>query len=332
MKERLVSATIAFSLLFVAYLANAAGDALNPVETLTTQPSASTEADEATKVSGAACTTDRETCLLVGDEYRYALTFEIAGDNLVLKDRVFLVPKKDKNGKKIKEADTEGISFGDGIFYLVGSHGRNKEGKKEDSRYFVYRIPAKALKGGDLGSEDDISDAVDVSSRLEEILKQKKALKDANKLAPEEGGTNIEGIVVLGDKLFVGFRGPLLGGEAVIGEASVNEIFDGAPGDFELHPVDLGEGQAVRDLAAYKNDLLILSGPQDREGGTAAVYKWSTGGDAVKLAELDPAGSPDRQPETLMVLETSEDAIRCLVFDDGDKSANPRIYEIPVAP
>lgn len=97
-------------------------------------------------------------------------------------------------------------------------------------------------------------------------------------------------------------------------------------------PVDLGKGQAVRDLAAYKNDLLILSGPQDRDGGKAAVYKWTPGGEAVKLAELDPAGSSDRQPETLMVLETSEDAVRCLVFDDGDKSANPRIFEIPVAP
>ncbi|XAZ19548.1 DUF3616 domain-containing protein (plasmid) [Sinorhizobium sp. B11] len=332
MNRPIVSATMAFSLLFAAHLANAAGDALSPVAILRPQPSASTEADEATKVSGAACTTDQETCLLVGDEYRYALTFEIAGDNLVLKDRVFLVTKKDKNGKKIKEADTEGISFSDGIFYLVGSHGRNKEGNKGDPRYFAYRVPATALKGGDLGSEDDISHSVEVSSRLEEILKQKKALKDANKLAPEKGGTNIEGIAVLGDKFFVGFRGPLLDGEAVIGEASVKEIFDGAPGDFELHPVDLGKGQAVRDLAAYKNDVLILAGPQDRDGGKAAVYKWTPGGEAVKLAELDPAGSPDRQPETLMVLETSEDAVRCLVFDDGDKSANPRIYEIPVTP
>ncbi len=86
------------------------------------QASPNTTADEATKVSGAACTADRETCLLaVGDEYRYALTFEIVGDHLALKDHTFVVPMEDKNGKKIKEADTEGISFSDGIFLSLSA-------------------------------------------------------------------------------------------------------------------------------------------------------------------------------------------------------------------
>ncbi|MBX5157679.1 DUF3616 domain-containing protein [Rhizobium sp. NZLR8] len=268
--------------------------------------------------------------MLVGDEYRYALTFELDDNRIVLKDRVYLLPKKASDGQKFKEADAEGISFSDDFFYLVGSHGRNKEGKKQDSRYFVYRIRAQALKDGDLGTEDEVSDAVEVSSKLEDLLDHKEVLKDPNQLAPEHGGTNIEGIAVQHDKLFVGFRGPLPDSQALIGETSVRRAFDEAQGDIELHPVDLGEGQSIRDLVAYEDRLLILSGPQDRQGGKAAVYQWNPNGGPSKLADLNPAGSPARQPETLMVLSTSNNIVRCLVFDDGDVPLNPRIYEIPI--
>ncbi|NKM23408.1 DUF3616 domain-containing protein [Rhizobium laguerreae] len=307
----------------------ASANVIEPEKLLTPRTSPPIAPDEATKVSGAACSSDGKTCLLVGDEYRYALSFDVDDTSVAIKDRVFLLPKKAKDGHKYKETDAEGVSFSGGFFYIVGSHGRNKEGEKQDSRYFAYRIPASALSGGDLGEENEVSSAVEKSDRLADLLDQSDAFKKANALAPEKDGTNIEGLAVTGDKLFVGFRGPLPDGKAVIGETSVNYLFDDGAGGLELHPVDLGKGQAVRDLAPYHDGLLILAGPQDRNGGKAAIYTWTRDNGPSQLAELEPVGSKDRQPETLMVLSEENGLIRCLVFDDGDAPVNPRIYGIP---
>ncbi|TBB57029.1 DUF3616 domain-containing protein [Rhizobium ruizarguesonis] len=310
----------------------ASASVIEPVKQLTPQTSPPTAPDEATKVSGAACSSDGKICLLVGDEYRYAVTFDVDDNNVAIKDRVFLLPKKAKDGHKYKETDAEGVSFSDGFFYIVGSHGRNKEGEKQDSRYFAYRVPADVLSGGDLGEENGVSPVVEKSERLADLLDQSEAVKKANALAPEKDGTNIEGLAVTGDKLFVGFRGPLPDGKALIGETSVNYVFGGGTGRLELYPVDLGKDQAVRDLAVYHDGLLILAGPQDRNGGKAAVYIWSADKALLELAELNPVGSKDRQPETLMVLSEAKGLIRCLVFDDGDVPLSPRIYEIPAKP
>ncbi|WP_164895960.1 DUF3616 domain-containing protein [Rhizobium hidalgonense] len=307
-------------------------NAIEPEKQLTPQTLPPIAQDEASKVSGAACSSNGKTCLLVGDEYRYAVAFDVDDNKIAIKDRVFLLPKKAQDGHKYKEADAEGISFSDGVFYIVGSHGLNKEGEREDSRYFAYRVPAGALTGGGLGEENKISSAIEKSDRLAQLLDQSEPFQKANTLAPEKGGTNIEGLAVTGDKLFVGFRGPLPDGKAVIGETSVNYVFGDVAGGLQLHPVDLGKGQAVRDLVAYHNGLLILAGPQDRNGGKAVLYRWSPDTAPLQLAELDPAGSKDRQPETLMLLSETNELIRFLVFDDGDEPLDPRIYEIPAKP
>ncbi|ARM89700.1 hypothetical protein RHEC894_CH03428 [Rhizobium sp. CIAT894] len=330
MRRALIHLTVLPFLIAVPGAFPASANAIQPENQLTPQTSPPIAPDEATKVSGAACSNDGKTCLLVGDEYSYALTFDVDDNNVAIKDRVFLLPKKAQDGHKYKETDAEGVSFSDGFFYIVGSHGRDKEGEKQDSRYFAYRIPAEALSGGDIGEENKVSPAVEKSDRLAALLNQSEALKKANALPPEKDGTNIEGLAVTGDKLFVGFRGPLPDGKAVIGETSVKHVFGAGAGGLQLHPVDLGKGQAVRDLAAYHGDsLLILAGPQDRKGGKAAVYIWSSENGLLELAELGPAGSKDRQPETLMVLSEANGLIRCLVFDDGGLPFNPRIFEIP---
>ncbi|MBY5835622.1 DUF3616 domain-containing protein (plasmid) [Rhizobium leguminosarum] len=329
MRIRLIHIAVLPLLLAVPGVFAASANAMDAIKQLTPHTSPPITPDEATKVSGAACSSDGKTCLLVGDEYRYALTFDVDDTKVAIRDRVFLLPKKAEDGHKYKETDAEGVSFSDGFFYIVGSHGRNKEGEKQDSRYFAYRIPVDALSGGDVGEEDKVSAAVENSVRLAALLDQSEAFKKASALAPEKDGTNLEGLAVTGDKLFIGFRGPLPDGKAVIGETSVKSVFGGGAGGLQLHPVDLGKGQAVRDLVAYDDGLLILAGPQDRNGGKAVVYRWSPDKSPLKLAELNPAGSKDRQPETLMVLSKANGLIRCLVFDDGDVPLNPRIYEVP---
>ncbi|MGO7486649.1 DUF3616 domain-containing protein, partial [Rhizobium ruizarguesonis] len=183
----------------------------------------------------------------------------------------------------------------------------------------------------DVGTEDKVAASIERSSVLEELLDEDSRFEAANKLSPEEGGTNIEGLAVVAGKVYVGFRGPLTDdSRALIGETSVDRLFGSASGTLEPHPLKLEGGQVIRDLAVKNGEILILSGPQDRKGGRALVYSWSPGHDPVKQVELGPPGSSDRQPETLMVMSPANDAFRGLVFDDGDAPLPPRIFDIPV--
>jgi hypothetical protein len=90
---------------------------LLPRKSYTVNPELSVDDDEATNVSGAACYVVngvRRSCLLIGDEVKYARLFSIEGTTLVPGDKVFLLPNRDENGKKLKETDAEGIAFANG--------------------------------------------------------------------------------------------------------------------------------------------------------------------------------------------------------------------------
>src|SRR5262245_557941 len=90
---------------------------LVPPAKLDVKPELSADDDEATNVSGAACYVrngTRTSCLLIGDEVRYARLFSIEGGTLVPGDKVFLLSAKDESGRKFKETDAEGIAYSDG--------------------------------------------------------------------------------------------------------------------------------------------------------------------------------------------------------------------------
>ncbi len=311
----------------------AAADAppVEPLEALGVEPSLSVADKEATNVSGAACHFENGSalsCLLIGDEVRYARIFSFDQQMIVPKDKLFLLPKKDELGNKFDETDAEGIAYADGFYYVAGSHGLNKSGEKQPSRYFVYRIPTDAIEGsnGDIGSASSVSADVIRTARFDGILSNDAVLKDTAKLAPENGGNNIEGLAVNSKKLYLGFRGPVLSQGAVIAETSVSNAFDGAPGALKLHFVDLGTGQGIRDLAAFEDGLLILSGPQDRQGGVACIYFWKPDGSLKLAAQLAEVGSPEHQPEVLMVAGTEAGKIQLLVIEDGPMNGAPRLY------
>src|SRR5438128_2714892 len=71
------------------------GEPLAPKGTLIVEPKLSVDDDEATNVSGAACYVIngvRRSCLLIGDEVKYARLFAIERSRLIPNDRVFLLP------------------------------------------------------------------------------------------------------------------------------------------------------------------------------------------------------------------------------------------------
>lgn len=103
------------------------------------------------------------------------------------------------------------------------------------------------------------------------------------KVPGKDNGLDIEGLAVTGDRIFLGLRGPVLRGWAVVLEISVEAGDDhglslkgigpnGRP--YKKHFLEL-DGLGVRELCADGEDLLILAGPTLNLDGPVGVYRWS---------------------------------------------------------
>ncbi|MET0962282.1 MAG: DUF3616 domain-containing protein [Noviherbaspirillum sp.] len=119
------------------------------------------------------------------------------------------------------------------------------------------------------------------------------ALRDDVHLAPflpipgKDNGFDIEGLAVSGSRLFLGLRGPVLRGFAVILEVEMEDdkadpallhltqVHSGGR-CYRKHFLHLG-GLGIRDLCVQGADLLILAGPTMDLDGPVMVYRWKNG-------------------------------------------------------
>ena len=96
----------------------------------------------------------------------------------------------------------------------------------------------------------------------------------------KDNGIDCEGLAVMGDRVFIGLRGPVLRGWAIIVELEVGE----GPG-IEPQPIGRGSrryrkhfldlrGLGVRDLCRHGDDLIVLAGPTMELDGRTAVFRW----------------------------------------------------------
>lgn len=216
------------------------------------------------------------------------------------------------------EIDIEGMDYANNYLWFTGSHGTKRKKPKdsksdkknlerlaeisfEPNRYIIGRIPL--IKGELLKSctHPDNSDQKLTAATLEctdggNLLIE--ALKSDQHLGPflstntqaqakpillpgKDNGFDIEGLVVHGDRMFLGLRGPVLRGWAIILEIELEQI---SPTQLRLKPigksdqpykkhfVNLG-GLGIRDLCLRGNDLLILAGPTMVLDGSIRVFR-----------------------------------------------------------
>ncbi|RFP64375.1 DUF3616 domain-containing protein [Hymenobacter lapidiphilus] len=215
------------------------------------------------------------------------------------------------------EIDIEGMATDGHYLWLVGSHSLNrkkpeKEGadtaeqlarlakvKAAPNRNLLARIPL--LRNPATGNFELHKKAphptdptqtlhaaqlrgTDESNELLDALAHDPHLKLFLSIPGKDNGFDIEGLSVSsGSHVFVGLRGPVLRGWAVVLELRVEED---KPGRLRLHAVpgaaekhyrkhflDLG-GMGVRELRLCGADLLVLAGPTMDLDGTIAVYRW----------------------------------------------------------
>ncbi|UYZ57935.1 DUF3616 domain-containing protein [Hymenobacter latericus] len=212
------------------------------------------------------------------------------------------------------EIDIEGLAEGDGYLWIVGSHSlRRKDPKPEKddtekglaklakvradpNRYLLARVPLvlnpetqdyelqktapdphqkrRKLKAARLGHHT-----------LVRLLRRDPHVGPFVHLPGKDNGFDIEGMAYAGDgRLFVGLRGPVLRGWAIVLELHVTEgskpgrlrlgkLSDAQGVYYRKHFLDLG-GMGLRELRLVGNDLYLLAGPTMDLDGTIAVFCW----------------------------------------------------------
>lgn len=207
------------------------------------------------------------------------------------------------------EVDIEGLDYSDFYLWIVGSHSlkrKKPKGKKlakdlerlatisfEANRYLLARIPLidgklyqchphpqnpeKELKAAHLPYHHK-------GNYLTDILADDPHLKDYinHPIPSKENGFDIEGLVVAKKRIFLGLRGPVLRGWAMILELEIDQSQDGnltlkeigqAGKRYRKHFLDL-DGMGIRELCFDQGDLIILAGPTMDLEGAMRLFRW----------------------------------------------------------
>jgi hypothetical protein len=259
---------------------------------------------------------------VAGDETATIEHLTWTGERYAGQRTFFLADYVDLPAGRDEEADIEGLARADGHLWAVGSHSlkrrrvKSKDPAKaarrlatvvrEENRFILARLPLdratnSPLPGSVLSPPDDIAAQLRDDAHLAPFLS----------LPGKDNGFDVEGIAVLGERVYLGLRGPVLRGWAVVLEIRPVEAGGGRldlEGPIRKHFLDLA-GLGVRDLCPYGDDLLLLTGPSMDLDGPVRVVRWRaaqttgvvTSDELETLVEL-PFGIGCDHPEGLAAL------------------------------
>ena len=234
--------------------------------------------------------------------------------------------------KRDQETDIEAIAYGDGYLYVIGSHSyrrkrlkpelparknieRLREIEQDSSRNRLYRLPFDCAKGV-VGKVERI----DLTKRLS----KDPVLKHFFGIPSKENGIDIEGMTFRDQRLYLGFRGPVLRENYV----PLMLLEFERPKHYALSFVCL-DGQGIRDMVALERGLLILSGPVNDAPGPFCLWWWDgvdqiPGTDrsvqaAVLLGAVSTSGGA--KAEGLALLSERDGAAEVLLLYDTKTTA-----------
>jgi hypothetical protein len=306
-----------------------AGDAIKPLAAWSVQGDFEKGEEARTNLSGAACTTRTppfRSCLIVNDQKNYAQLFSIEGTTLVPGAVVRL---REGGGG---DPDLEGVAFDRGFFYATGSHGRSRwANKPNDESYAVFRF-AIGKNGRPKGASENSAAGVQFSDRLRAAIRDAHHVRHFYNTPLKDNGVNIEGIAVRNGRMHFGFRGPSVDGRGFILSADADALFGKKKLRAKVHALPLGETTGIRDLAAVRDGVLILSGPVNDQPVIPAVFLWNEKTGALKRlgALAIPEAYRRHKAETLLVLrDEKKKPYRVLVMFDGPANGGPTEYEVP---
>lgn len=259
-----------------------------------------------------------------------------------------------------QEIDIEGLAYSDYYLWFVGSHSYKRKNVKsentdlkniarlakiesEPNRYLLGRIP---LVDGNLfrSCPHPQKPSVQLTAAKLEVTDQTNLLITALANDPHLGlfvkaaipskdnGFDIEGLGIYKDRIFLGLRGPVLRGWAVILEI---ELEDCNPVLLKLRK--MGEeklvykkhfiwlnGLGVRDLFVKGEDLIILAGPTMDLDGPVQIYCLKNGVNLrenilsyPELVQEIPYGNRDDHAEGITLFDSISGVPSLLVVYDS---------------
>jgi len=224
------------------------------------------------------------------------------------------------------EVDIEGLGLCGNYLWVTGSmaYARKKpnpcendqdralkrltEVKRDPNRWLLGRIPCLPTAEGvyELRREVHLADGTHLAAAclkfsekhgnvLTKALRTDEHLSRFLEVPAKENGFDVEGIAVAhplggGERIFLGLRGPVLRGWAVVLELEVEMT---KPGRLAMRPLghedepyrkhflDL-DGLGIRDMKMMGDDLLILAGPTMDLDGPVELWRWP---DALKCGQ-----------------------------------------------
>ncbi|MGY1690694.1 GNAT family N-acetyltransferase [Geodermatophilus sp. SYSU D01105] len=207
-----------------------------------------------------------------------------------------------------EEADIEGLARHGRFLWAVGSHSlrrgqvkakhsgeqalrRLAEVTGQPNRQILLRLPVGVVDGLptvvpelEEGGVRHRAAAFGLhGTDLRDVLAGDEHLGPFLPLPGKDNGLDVEGIAVSGPRVYLGLRGPVLRGWAVVLELRP-EVDPGAPERLRLATFDDGRpyrkhvlrlgGLGVRDLCPHGDDLLVLAGPTMDLDGPVHVSRW----------------------------------------------------------
>jgi Protein of unknown function (DUF3616) len=286
------------------------------------------------------------------------------------------LPSAGNEEESDEEADIEGLARTPGWLWAVGSHSLRRKRIKDKhdggsalrrlakvsgqrNRQIIARIPVTDTDGlPGLAREDGGRRAVAFGSHgtdLRDLLADDPLIGPFVPIPGKDNGLDVEGIAVSGDRVYLGLRGPVLRGWAVVlelrpdaddpafGELGLRELDGGRR--YRTHVLDL-RGLGVRDLCPHGEDLLVLAGPSMDLDGPVHVFRWHGAcaaetpqvvrGDALSHVVELPYGAGDDHAEGIGLFGPYDDPRLLVVYDSpapvrlgDDGSVTADVVRIP---
>ncbi|HXU04262.1 MAG TPA: DUF3616 domain-containing protein, partial [Polyangia bacterium] len=236
------------------------------------------------------------------------------------------------------EADFEDAArIGDRV-YVIGSHGRNKDGKLDRARYRFFAMDVTGaspsitltVPGYTTKLLDQMLIAANWTTPDTTVIAALTAASNLGtstdaSLAPLAGGTNIEGLAWAPtasrpNQLLIGFRNPPVNGKAiVVSLLNAADVVTGSTAQFgEAALLDLG-GLGIRAMAwsPLHAAVLLIAGPHDDSAGPFRLFKWSGATADAPTVVRDITGVPSSSaPEAIVTYPNTRDVQ--ILFDQGD--------------
>lgn len=266
------------------------------------------------------------------------------------------------------EADLEGLAVTDDAVWVVASHGgvRKRVNIDKDSPDRVPEILRQVswptsrclLLHIPLGHEPHDAGVEPILTRtsgqaraarlpdsgpgsLRGMLGHDDHLKDFLTIPSKDNGLDVEGLAVVGNRVLLGLRGPVLRGWAIILEIDPQPAADD-PAQLRLAPLDASgvlyrkhfldlAGLGIRDLAVDGDDLLMLAGPTMLLDGPSRVLRLRSGAaghlpSAIHRRDLEQVGDDlqtgqgSDHPEAITPLRVKNEDRLLIVYDSPSPS------------